>query len=521
VENGSFRDPSLASVESKRVLVEFSSPAIGKDFDGNHLRSTVLGNFVSNLYQHMGWDVVRLNYLGDWGKQIGVLAAALRRYGSDELLESDPLGHIHDVYDKVREPLKHELEATRHAREEGEPIQVAEEGSILAERDAFFKKLENGEPSANELCARIRDCTLDSLKPAYESFDYPFDEYCGESRVKAGTIAEIGEKFKELGLYEEQDGAWIVDFEKHGATELGLEKLRDHAGSTTYFMRHIATALERDRSYSFDRMIYVVSYRQNIYFRQVKKVLELLGRGDLAAKLEHISFGEMQGISKNLQDAYSLSRILQVCGDILRSASGKERQTSVVAGILATPGDTVSASVLATLAVSARRALAVSVDPKSMVSAEGDSALRLHACLEHLSKALTTLQTDEIKAAEPDYSCLEDEATIELLGLMARYPDIVASVYNSVEPSVILNYLLRLADSITDGVADDDEEELIGKSENGLGAEDGSDREAEGEEEESAQCQRARAELYECGEQILNAGMKLLGIPRLCGFPKV
>jgi arginyl-tRNA synthetase len=472
----------------------------------------VIGNFVANVYEHMGWDVVRLNYLGDWGKQIGVFAAALRRYGSEELLESDPLSHIHEIYDKIREPLKREQEAQRLAREDGQTADPIQGDSILAERDAFFKKMEERDPNAIALWARIRDYTLESLKSAYQRFGVRFDEYCGESKINPETITEIETKFKESGEYEESEGAWVVDFEKHNWKGLVSQTLRDRSGSSTYLLRDVAAALERDRSFAFDKMIYVVSSRQNLHFRQVMKVLELLGRADLAVKLEHVSFGEMQGIAKHLEDAYSLGRILDVCGNMLRAAPA----TSGATEILVTPGDGAAVSVLATVAVSTiKRAQAVTLEPQKMTSVEGESSLTLHTCMAKLSHAIVELQTNKVETAQIDYSSLEDDSTAELLGLMAQFPDIVATAYRTLEPHGALTYLLRLANAIMDDVMESESEEEADTHGVGEDAEEVEEAENkhEGGEEESAESRRARLELYKCAEQVLQNGMKLLGLP--------
>jgi arginyl-tRNA synthetase len=516
VQNAGLSDSTCPSSGSRRVLVEYSSPAIGKDFDGNHLRSTVLGSFVANAYEHMGWNVVRMNYLGDWGKQIGLLAAALRRYGSEESLESDPLRHIHQVCDMIREPLRHEREAQRLAREEGQAVETGQDDSILAEQDAFFTRMEGGDPAAMALCSRIRNYTLGCLKPAYQRFGFRFDEYCGESQVKAEVISKIETEFRQSGMYEEEDGAWIVDFEKHGGKGKGLgsEKLRDHSGSSTYLLRHVATALERDRSMPFDKMIYVVSSRQNVYFRQVKMVLDLLGRRDLVEKLEHVSFGEVHGISNSLGNAYSLGGILDAYSGLVRDIATADATNCNIARILATAGYGAAVSSLVASMALAKRAQGVAIEPHNVVLDDGESPMRLHTCLVRLSRTVVELRTDEVAAVSPDYSCLESDSTADLLGMMARFPDVVVGAYEGLEPCAVLTYLLGLADAISEEVAEmDDQEEADEYA--GKGNTEGNEEDEEEGEGEKLEHRRARLDLYECAEQTLKNGMMLLGIPIL------
>ena len=125
-------------------MVEFSSPNIGKEFDGAHLRSTIIGAYIASLYESMGWDVVRMNFLGDWGKHIGLLAVGWSRFGSEELFEADPLRHLLDVYTKIDELFKPERDAAKKLRVEGQDNSVIETQGIFAEKDAFFKKMVSG-----------------------------------------------------------------------------------------------------------------------------------------------------------------------------------------------------------------------------------------------------------------------------------------------------------------------------------------------------------------------------------------
>jgi arginyl-tRNA synthetase len=142
------RELDAADSGRKKNVVEFSSPNIGKEFDGTHLRSTIIGAYITSLYESMGWDVVRKNFLGDWGKHIGLLAVGWSKFGSEELFEAAPLRHLLDVYTKIDVLFKPEQDAAKKLRAEGRDNSVIETQGIFAEKDAFFKKMEDGDSDA-------------------------------------------------------------------------------------------------------------------------------------------------------------------------------------------------------------------------------------------------------------------------------------------------------------------------------------------------------------------------------------
>lgn len=146
--NGSYGKSTQPPGQKKRAIVEFSSPNIAKEFHPGHLRSTIIGAFIANLYETMGWDVVRVNYLGDWGKQFGLLAVGWQKYGSEELLQAHPLKHLLDVYVKINAEFKPEEAARKQARDEGWDTAEIESRGLFAERNAFFKRMEDGDPDA-------------------------------------------------------------------------------------------------------------------------------------------------------------------------------------------------------------------------------------------------------------------------------------------------------------------------------------------------------------------------------------
>jgi arginyl-tRNA synthetase len=477
----------------KKVIVEFSSPNIAKEFHTGHLRSTIIGAFIANLYENAGWDVVRINYLGDWGKQFGLLAVGWEKYGSEELLQAQPLKHLLDVYVKIYADFKPEEDASKKARNEGLDTAEIESRGLFAARNAFFKRMENGEPEALALWKRFRDISIERYIDIYDRLGINFDVYAGESQVNPATVAEVESILKERGVYEEVEGSWRIDFAKHGAEHLGIAIVRGRTGTTTYLLRDVAAILDRSRQYSFDEMIYVVSSEQDSYFQRVFKTVELMGRPDLAAKLKHVNFGKVMGMSSRLGTVQLLSDILDKCGsamhDVMRTNAVKYAQVEDPGAV----ADTIGITAVMVQDMSGKRINNYPFDINRMTSFEGDTGPYLQYCHARLSSISRKAKLAGIDPTDGDigyYDYLEDDHSAALLRIMAQYPDVLGLAFKNLEPFTILTYLFRLAHQLSSSY---DVLQVVGAPE-GHGA------------------ALARAALYESARQVLGNGMRLLGI---------
>jgi len=214
------------------VVVEFSCPNIAKNFHAGHLRSTIIGGFLSNLFEGAGWDVVRMNYLGDWGRQYGLLAIGWRRYGNEEALE---------------------------------------------------------------LWRRFRSISIEKYKATYARLNIFFTNYSGESQVRKESMELAETILREKGISEIDQGATIVDFRKHGAPKLEVAIIRNRSDTSNYLLRDIGAAIQRQQSYNMDKLIYVVMNEQESHLQRLFKILELMGGSyaKLACKMQHITFGKV------------------------------------------------------------------------------------------------------------------------------------------------------------------------------------------------------------------------------------
>jgi arginyl-tRNA synthetase len=212
------RDPSSPDLGRKKLVIEFSSPNIASEFLGKHLRSTIIGAYIANLYKTMGWEVTKINYLGDWGKPLGLLGVGWEKFGSEELFQADPAGHLLDVNNKINELFAPEVAASKKARDEaskkskdeGKDQAEIENHGLFAERNKFFKRMEDEDEEAMAFWRRVRDVNIESYTNLYARLNVSFDEYSGESQVSPSTMAEVEEILKKKGLCEASEKAWYV-----------------------------------------------------------------------------------------------------------------------------------------------------------------------------------------------------------------------------------------------------------------------------------------------------------------------
>ena len=326
--NLGLRDPADPSAGRKRVIVEFSSPNIAKPFHAGHLRSTIIGGFLANLYEGAGWDVIRMNYLGDWGKQYGVLALGFKKYGSEEELVKNPIGHLYDVYVRISADARDEAEDVKAKKEEiarlkekGDDTTALEEQvdkilntGVDEQARAYFKAMVDGEEEALGIWKRFRDLSIEKYKQTYARLNINYDVYSGESQVKDESMDSAAKVMAEKNVSEDSDGAVIVNLEKY-SKKLGKAIVKKKDGTSLYLTRDIGEAAQRYEKYKFDKMIYVVASQQDLHLAQLFKIMEIMGRKDISEKCQHINFGMVRGMSTRKGTAKFLDDILKDVGE--------------------------------------------------------------------------------------------------------------------------------------------------------------------------------------------------------------
>jgi len=252
-----WRSNALFEEERKNIVVEFSSPNIAKPFHVGHLRSTILGNFVANIQEEVGHNVVRLNYLGDWGTQFGLLLAGLKRRGI-------PMEEVRNSKDPVAVLLEVYIEANRLA---------AEDDKFAGEARQAFAKLEEGHQQSLQDWKICREMSVDSLEVAYKRLGIKFDHFDGESMYGGQVSDKVVQSLESAGLLQEDEmGRKVVEGDNGN-----LVTIMKSDGSTLYITRDLAAAMDRRERFQIDKMYYVVDNDQQPHFKNIFYILEKLG----------------------------------------------------------------------------------------------------------------------------------------------------------------------------------------------------------------------------------------------------
>ena len=284
---------------NKKVIVEFSSPNIAKPFHIGHIRSTVIGNSLSKIYDALGYDVFKINHLGDYGTQFGKMICAYRRWGNREDVINAPIKTLLSYYTKFH-------------------VEVEEHPELEDEARAIFTKLENGNKEELELWQWFRDESLKEFRRVYDMLGIEFDSYNGES-FYSDKMPRFEKELSDKGLLQESKGAQVVDLEEY---KLGTALIKKSDGSSLYITRDIAAAVYRKETYDFYRNIYVVASQQNLHFQQLFKIIELMGY-DWANQCVHVPFGLVRLQEGTMSTRHGRVVFLE---DVLNGAIEKTRE---------------------------------------------------------------------------------------------------------------------------------------------------------------------------------------------------
>ena len=255
--------------EGKNIVIDYSSPNIAKPFHIGHLRNTVLGHALYNIYKFMNYNVTSVNHLGDYGTQFGKMIEGYKLWGSEYNFDENPIDACMDLYVRINTLCKEDEEVLNRCREN-------------------FKKIEDGDEECLKLWNYFKDLSLKEFNKIYDTLGVSFDSLNGEA-FYSDKMQEVEDILKEKGVITESEGAEIIDLEDK---KLGVVMVRKSNGSTSYATRDLAAILYRARTYDFDKCLYVVAYEQNLHFKQVFEVAKSLPIPDKCKEgLEHVAYG--------------------------------------------------------------------------------------------------------------------------------------------------------------------------------------------------------------------------------------
>lgn len=404
---------------NQNITIDLSSPNIAKPFSVGHLRSTVIGDALSNIFRKIGYNTIKINHLGDWGKQFGLLMVAYKKWGSQEAVEANPIDELLKLYVRI------------NAEIENDPS-LDEEGRL------WFKKLEDGDPEATELWQWFRDESLTEFNRIYELLGVEFDSLNGEAFYN-DKMDEGIQILEEKGLLQESKGASIVDLEDFNLPPAMIKK---SDGATLYITRDIATAIYRARTYNFVKNVYVVGQEQANHFRQLKAVLKKMGF-DWSDDMIHVDFGL---VTKNRQKLSTRKgNIILLEPTLLEAISRAKSQIEAKNPDLENKeavARAVGVGAVKFYDLKTDRRNGYDFDLEAMVSFEGETGPYIQYAYARIQSILR--KANFLPDAEATYS-LNDPESWEIIKLLQDFGRVVKRAADNYEPSLIAKYAISLA----------------------------------------------------------------------------
>lgn len=403
--------------KGKTICIDYSSVNIAKPFHIGHLSTTVIGGSLYKIFEFLGYKVVGINHLGDYGTQFGKMICAYKLWGDRQAVEKGGVKELMRLYVRFHEEAKQNPELDDKARE-------------------YFKNIENGCREENELFTWFKDITLKEVKKIYEKLNIKFDSYAGESFYN-DKMQPVIDELTEKGLLVESDGAKVVKLDDYGMPPCII--LRSD-GASLYATRDLAAAFYRKATYDFYKCLYVVAYQQDLHFKQLFKVLELMGK-EWAKDMVHVSFGMVsledgamstrEGKVVLLEDV--LNKAVEKCLNIINEKNPNLEDKEKVAETVG-----IGAVIFGTLFSSRIKDITFSYD--KILNFDGETGPYVQYTCARCKSVLR--KSGEIENYKTD-SVNDEEYSLSLL--LSRFPEIVMQSAEKYEPSIITRYSVDLA----------------------------------------------------------------------------
>ena len=467
IENKKEKYGSSNMGENKTIVIDYSSPNIAKPFHIGHLRPTVIGGALYKIYKFLGYNVVGVNHLGDYGTQFGKLIEGYKRWGNEYDIEKNPIDELTKIYVRINNLCK-------------------EDESVLEECRNNFKKLEEKDPYCVELWQKFRDLSLKEFQKVYDLLGVQFDSWNGEA-FYSDKMQEVIDKLESTGKLVESEGAKVINLDYLNMPPCIIEKTN---GSTTYATRDLAAILYRARTYDFSKAIYVTSYEQILHFKQIFEVAKLLGLDKkYTDNLIHVTFGMVMlktgkmstregnviKLEELLNEAISRSKaIIKEKNPNLENKDEVAKKVGIGAVIF---NDLYNSRIKDEI-----------FDWDIMLNFNGETGPYLQYTYVRTKSILDKVNNVIPMAKDVDVSILKDSASNNLIKKMYMFKDEIKQAAEKNEPYIISRYLIEISKLFSSFYND-----------NKIICDD-------------IRVQNARIYLTYCTNTILKAGSNLLGI---------
>lgn len=405
----------------KTVCMDYSSPNIAKNFHVGHLRTTVIGNSLYKIYQKLGYDVVRINHLGDWGTQFGKLIVAYKLWSSEELVREKGIEELLRIY------VKFENESKKNE-------------SLIVEAREWFVKMEQNDPEALEIWNWFKDISMVEFERIYDLLGISFDSYLGESFYR-DKVPALVEKLKEMELLVESQGAQVIDLEKYDMPPCLITK---SDGGSIYHSRDIAAILYRKEKYDFEKCLYVTGLEQSLHFKQIFTAIEVMGY-DWSDGLIHVPYGLVSLAGEKLS---TRGGNIIYAEDILKEAIVRAYNAIIEKN----PSLNDKEETAKKVGVGAiifhdlfnQRIKNVDFSWKEVLNFDGTTGPYAQYTYAR-AKSVLRKAGEMIEVGEVDFEALTDDVTYNLVKVLSGYEDAVINAAEKNEPSVVARYVISLA----------------------------------------------------------------------------
>ena len=453
--------------EGKTVVIDYSSPNIAKPFHIGHLKTTVLGGALYNIYKFLGYKVIGVNHLGDYGTQFGKLIEGYKRWGNEYDLSTNAIDKLGDIYKRINDL-------------------CSDDESVLEQCRENFKLLESGDEYCTKLWKEFRDLSIDEFKKIYDLLGSKFDSWNGEA-FYADKTSEVIDILEKTGKLIESEGAKIIDL-----TDAGIDTpcmICKSNGASIYATRDLAAILYRARTYDFDKCLYVTSYEQNLHFEQIFEVAKLLGLDEKYTKgLEHIAYGMIQlPTGKMSTRKGNFVKVVDLLNDAISEAKSiiEEKNPNLENKDEIAKKVGIGAVIFNDLYNS--RIKDEIFDLNTMLNFNGETGPYLQYMFVRTNSILNKAGNLP-PISNIDVSLLEDNASINLIKAIYEFGNIVIQAAEKNEPYIISRYLIKIAQLFSTFY---NENRIIG---------------------EDKKVQDARIYLVYCTSLVLKSGASLLGM---------
>ena len=407
--------------EGKTVCMDYSSPNIAKNFHVGHLRTTVIGNSLYKIYDKLGYHVIRINYLGDWGTQFGKLIVAYKKWSSKAEVEKNGVEELLRIYVKFNAEEENDL-------------------TLLDEARVWFVKMEQGDAEAIAFWKWFKEISMVEFERVYQLLGIKFDSYSGES-VYREMVPALVEELKEKQLLKESQGANVIDLEAYDMPPCLITK---SDGGSIYHSRDIAAVLDRKRTYHFDKCLYVTGLEQSLHFKQVFKAIEIMGY-DWAEQLVHVPYGlvSLEGAKLSTRSGHII-----YAEDILKEAIWRAKEAIMEKNADLTDKENVAKMVGVGAVIFHdlfhQRIKNVDFSWDEVLSFEGTTGPYVQYTYAR-AKSILRKNCANPKKVNLDYQVLTDESAYSLIKVLLGYGEAVKKAAERYEPSIIARFVYDVA----------------------------------------------------------------------------